>query len=360
MKNKKIICAVVSLLTMVVAGVALHYNMLQTRDQYGKYSQQQRTPYGKWDHVLLLEDRGQVAWIQGSSSFGEFPPDTRTTKTFGVISQLPEPLDNIRISSSCSCTNAKCDHSSLKPGETAEISFTYNSVGRRGYNNIDLVLVSNKLVIPIKGRCKIEDVPSMVHVAITPRVININEVWMPNLEKQYRSEATFCNEAILKHLAVKGSASFVQPRLEINPLRPLDACILIGLQNPPAGRINERVILSYRFNGDYYETSIPVLGWTRERFSASPSIVSLGRTALQKAEATVHISANDKLHPSEPIVHIQGDWEVKEVTCRGKGEYDVKVGVRKMQKSMYTHGSLMVGGELGDRPLIIPLFATIS
>ena len=76
------------------------------------------------------------------------PPDQHVTREFVVVSRCARELDGLAITPSCGWTEASLDRASLAPGDSARLSYTFNSTGKRGATHVTLLVASKGLVVP--------------------------------------------------------------------------------------------------------------------------------------------------------------------------------------------------------------------
>jgi len=324
----------------------------------------QQGPIPEPAYALELHEGGRLNWLKGSSDLGRFLPDMRSSRTIQVTSRLSKPMKNVKILSSCGCTKATFNKQSLDSGETGEISFTYDSTGRHGKNKIHLNLVSDTSDIPfypLEVYCTIVDGPSSLYVSIVPHFINVDEVWSPTLENEYLLDVVTIDKRIdLPHIRVKGSKPYIQPRIEVSNKASETRYVRVKLLRPPAGAMNESISLFYNCDGYDYEVMVPVEGTVKGRYSTSPSIVNLGTIYnVKDANAIVDVFVNDE-SSNEPLLNVEGDWEIEKVIYEGQSNYRIKLVLRKSALSKYCAGKLLIGGDLGETPLEVPIFATVS
>jgi hypothetical protein len=315
-------------------------------------------------YVLELDDAGIFGWRQGSPDLGQLPPDTLSSRTIQVLSRRSKPMENVRVISTCGCTTAAFTPRVLGPNEEGELSFTYDSRGKRGTNEIRLTLVADGRSDDryyVKLRCTIVDSLSSLHLSVTPSAINVDEVWKRPLQKEYLLRLVTLDKRIdVARMTVRGSKPYIQAHMEIGD-EPTDTTyITVKLSQPPSGIIGESVSLFYSCAGYDYEVRVPIEGRVRAPYSASPSIVSLGGiSSRENGSAIVDVVANDEA-AGEPMLNVEGDWEIDKVVFREKSKYRVYMVLRESLLSKYCAGKLLIGGNRGEERLQVPIFATLS
>lgn len=68
-----------------------------------------------------------IQWEQTTHQFGEITQNTPATATFKLTNQGNQPLLLKEVKPSCGCTVANYPQEPILPGETAEITTTYNA-----------------------------------------------------------------------------------------------------------------------------------------------------------------------------------------------------------------------------------------
>lgn len=315
-------------------------------------------------YLLELHDAGKFEWRKGSPDLGQLPPDTRSSRTIQVLSRRSKPMENVRIFSSCGCTTAVFNRRFLGPDEKGEISFTYDSRGKRGKNEIRLTLVADSGdndLYRVRLWCTIVDSWSSLHLSITPCAVNVDEVWKRALQKEYLLRLVAIDKRIdVTRMTVKGSKPYIQAHIEIGDKPTETTYIKVKLSQPPSGIMSESVSLFYSCAGYDYEVRVPIEGRVRGPYSASPSIVNLGKiSSREDGNVIVDVVVNDEA-AGEPMLNVEGDWEIDKVVFREKPNYRVYLVLRESLLSKYCAGKLLIGGNRGEERLQVPIFATLS
>lgn len=75
----------------------------------------------------------EIKWMEVDHNFGAFNEDDgNVTCTFKMINLGPEPIAITAARATCGCTTPKYSRSTIMPGDTADISVSYNPTGRPG------------------------------------------------------------------------------------------------------------------------------------------------------------------------------------------------------------------------------------
>lgn len=75
----------------------------------------------------------KIEWLEKEYNFGTFKEaDGPVTGSVRFVNKGPETTFISRVRPSCGCTAASYPHEMIEPGDTAEVTFTYNPVGRPG------------------------------------------------------------------------------------------------------------------------------------------------------------------------------------------------------------------------------------
>ena len=75
----------------------------------------------------------EIKWMEVDHNFGAFNEDDgNVTCTFKMINLGPEPVAITAARATCGCTTPKYSRSTIMPGDTADISVSYNPTGRPG------------------------------------------------------------------------------------------------------------------------------------------------------------------------------------------------------------------------------------
>lgn len=84
--------------------------------------------------VLLPKDaKGEIKWLSTEYNYGVIKESAgNATGSVKFVNLGPEATYVSRVRPSCGCTGATYPHKMIEPGDTAEISFTYNPTGRPG------------------------------------------------------------------------------------------------------------------------------------------------------------------------------------------------------------------------------------
>ena len=80
---------------------------------------------------------------------GVIKADTTTSRSVMLSNQGKRDLIVRKISPSCSCVSTKLGSEVVKPGESTELVFTFNSTGRTGMQNKHVTLITNDPEKPI-------------------------------------------------------------------------------------------------------------------------------------------------------------------------------------------------------------------
>ncbi|KPK62190.1 hypothetical protein AMJ83_11480 [candidate division WOR_3 bacterium SM23_42] len=309
---------------------------------------------------IVLYEGGKVESDENLSGQFIFPPDTRSYRTIKIKSKLSEDLNNIKVLAGCSCTDAVFNYEQLTAGDSGELVFVYDSSGKRGDNVINLTLTSdNYPPFKLTFGCQISENPSSLYVNVSPQSLNINEIWSSGIDLTYPISVIFNEKINQDQFKISVSKPYIYANINNKKLSANTADIVVRILNPPAGEISERITLSYIYEGNQYESFIPIYGRIKRGYEVTPSIVNFGELSdKDEANATVTICISERL-TEKPTINIDGDWEIVKILTKDK-IIQVQLALRDSIKSKYCAGRLIVGSNIGNIPLSIPIFATIQ
>jgi hypothetical protein len=349
--NKNIIITLFLVVIIVIASFTYYHVARKSNKRESQYS------------IVQLYEDGKIVMDESLSNPIVLPPDTRNHRAIRVKSNLMKDLINAKVLAGCSCTDVTFNRDRLIAGDSGEIIFIYDSLGKRGDNVINLTLTSaNYPPFKLRFRCKILDDPSLLHVNISPQSINIDEIWKPEMELTYLVTAIF-NENIdidLDRLGISASKPYINTNINSKENLANTVEIITHLKNPPASEINEQTTLSYVYEGNQYELSIPINGRIKRAFEVVPSIVNLGELFdKSKANVTVTINIIDPL-TEKPVISVDGDWEI--IGIQNKvNTIHVELALKEPIGDKYCSGQLTIGNNNIDKtPLVVPIFATLQ
>jgi len=309
---------------------------------------------------IVLHEGGKVELDEKLSGQFIFPPDTRSYRTIKIKSNLLKDLINIKVLAGCSCTNVVFNYEQLIAGDSGELGFVYDSSGKHGDNVINLTLTSeNYPPFKLKVGCKILENPSSLYVNVSPQSLNINEVWSSGIDLTYPISVIFNENINQDEFKISASKPYIYANINNKKPSANTADIVVRLLNPPAGEIGERITLSYIYEGNQYELLIPIYGRIKRGYEVTPSIVNFGELSdKDEAKATVTVYISERL-TEKPTINIDGDWEIVKILTKDK-IIQVQLALRDSIKSKYCAGKLVVGSNIGNIPLSVPIFATIQ
>jgi hypothetical protein len=91
-------------------------------------------------------DRGSLPVIQFADTehdFGRIIEGETVSYAFNFTNNGKSDLIIAEVSTSCGCTVPSYPKTPIRPGESGTIKVAFNSVGRRGFQNKNIVVVSN-------------------------------------------------------------------------------------------------------------------------------------------------------------------------------------------------------------------------
>ncbi len=153
--------------------------------------------------TLSFADKGpRISFTTDHHDFGDVLQGKTVEYTFRFENKGTEDLLIKEVTTSCGCTAALVSSSTVKPGETGEITVSYDSQGRAGAVSRTITVVSNDLVEPVKELTITATVTSSMHTTF-----NVNESlfsdkcgachFSPALNKKgkelYDAVCTFCH-----------------------------------------------------------------------------------------------------------------------------------------------------------------------
>ena len=75
----------------------------------------------------------EVKWLEETHDFGAFHEDGGDVScTFKMVNVGPEPVAIVAARATCGCTTPKYQRGSIMPGDTVDLSVSYNPIGRPG------------------------------------------------------------------------------------------------------------------------------------------------------------------------------------------------------------------------------------
>jgi hypothetical protein len=91
-------------------------------------------------------DRGSLPVIKFADTehdFGRIIEGETVSYTFNFTNNGKSDLIIAEVSTSCGCTVPSYPKTPIRPGESGTIKVAFNSIGRRGFQNKNIVVVSN-------------------------------------------------------------------------------------------------------------------------------------------------------------------------------------------------------------------------
>lgn len=126
----------------VVDQVFLLINGAQNNENRLSVSATIEEDYSKWN-ADQMANAPDIQFRETSFDFGDIKSGDKVQHTFKVTNNGKTPLVLRKVKASCGCTASEPDKTNILPGETANISVTFDSRGRTGRQNQSVTVYSN-------------------------------------------------------------------------------------------------------------------------------------------------------------------------------------------------------------------------
>lgn len=312
--------------------------------------------------VAELFDDGTIRWPGGAPGVIRVPPDIQATREFVVVSRCTRELNGLGITPSCGCTEATIDRTSLAPGESARLSYTFNSTGKRGSTHVTLLVASKGLVVPphkIDLNLEILDQAAQLYVRAEPSVFAVSVPWSSHTGLASVHALILSPDVDSSSLQVESSQPFIKATLEPSDAGGRTRKVRITLDNPPSGPLSDRIVIKFSVKGEQYQWMIPVEGIIRGPYEVDPAIVNYSpgtKGSLTEPEVVVTVA---EASSRSPRLAVDGDLALGAIEKISSSRYRVKLGLKAEEGPRFRSGRLLVGGDLGDRLVSVPVFITL-
>ncbi len=315
-------------------------------------------------YAVELRDGGGVAWVSGSEAMGAVAANVPLTRSITLVSRCTQVLTGVRIAASCGCTHVSINKTRLSPGEHATLTLTYDASKGEGPATVSVVVMSTGQPPPVPHRIRLRfDVMNNqgeVHASAEPRSIVLDEPWRPHIAKETTVRLRFSPAVDLGSVQIGSPDSYVQvDQLPDRAGNRPERSATVRVVDPPPGNLRGRVSIRFVAESKPCELVIPISGMIRPRYTVSPQTVSLG-TITTAAAANVELEVlPDSATDQSPRVRLEGDWVCAGIERTAGTGFKVRVGLG-LPKGRYVAGRVLIGGDLGDPPVAVPLSAILD
>lgn len=234
-------------------------------------------------HVFTLA----VALLLATTAFGQTPVITfdKTTHDFGKINEAdgrvttiftfknegmsPLVLSNVRAS--CGCTTPKWTREPIEPGQTGEITVTYNPSGRPGRFQKTITITSNATEATTKLYIKGEVIPKpaqpakstnaypikMGELSLKSKSLNFGKLTQGNNRMLYIEYANQTDKPITVDVLLENEYSYIHPYVTLPIVAPNETGQLqfaLQTDEAPIGPISPKVYVMVNNNKDLSDT----------------------------------------------------------------------------------------------------------
>jgi len=301
--------------------------------------------------ALELQPPNIVVDTQPSLLSVSVPPGMTVVHSLTLRSRLETTLTDLKIASSCGCTSAKFDRTSVNPGETITLRCAYDAGTVAKTQRVRIQLFSP--VIPtnffrLDMQFKTDRDRSDILISAVPSQVFIGEDWQTDESTEYEIHMTFGERVPQDALRVTTSADYVDADLRGNLLR-------VKLESPPVGRIDEFVTIAFSHGTDTYSAKISVTGKIRPWLIATPGFLNFSDVARgNDMVGEIQLEAV-KASSGEPHAVVQGDWKLRSLEQVSERAWSLQVCLKSLTSDELRYGQILVSGDWKGKFLKIPL-----
>jgi hypothetical protein len=333
--------------------------LLWTSGPHAPQAETKDAPADPSNGALELDDAGEVRCVRGSLDLGNVPPDVLVNRAFTLRSSLSSELSGIRIVPSCGCARAHYDRTTIRPGEQVLLRFTLDTQGRRGAQKVNFYVrgdsASFAAVIPV--RYCVEDSPEAALMTATPTAIRIREPWRPHrrfIVPVVLQPHRTVDVATIRVRAIHPSITTVMER---GSGPGGEVRLTVHAEDLPPGEHGHSVGVAFTSGGHEYELPIPVHLSVVPRYDVVPAICVLGHVRRgADARTTLRVRTLDDSSSAPRIVT---DGAVAHVATEQLSPREYVLHFKPVESAgRYLAGKIRLGGDLGEPPVVIPVFGT--
>ncbi|MEL7251960.1 MAG: DUF1573 domain-containing protein [Bacteroidota bacterium] len=126
------------------------------------------TVYAQGTPTPIAEPQAQVEFLADAFDFGTIKAGEVVNHDYALRNTGTAPLLIIDAKSSCGCAVPRWPRAPIAPGESAVVTFTFNSKARHGLQNLVLALTTNtdpaQHRLHLVGKVEINDTPKVVEI----------------------------------------------------------------------------------------------------------------------------------------------------------------------------------------------------
>ena len=208
--------------------------------------------------LIALVSMGQtITFKKTTHDFGKInEADGRVTTTFSFSNDGDAPLVLSNVRASCGCTTPKWTREPIEPGQTGEITVTYNPAGRPGRFQKTVTVTSNTAQATTKLYIKGEVVPKpakpedlfpvkMGDLNLKRRTLSYGSM-VQGTEKMQEVEYTnLTDHDVTVEVLVSAVNNYLKPHVTLTTVKPNETgkiqITLVSNECPILGPINNKV-----------------------------------------------------------------------------------------------------------------------
>lgn len=302
--------------------------------------------------VVELHEDGSCNWVNAKDVI-EVPSGVEIMEELKLRSHCKSKLSDIRITTSCACTNASLSEKELEPGQEAILRFAFSSKSLLANTQKEVTIVVSSSTPDgtahthtLKHIFEASSGFDTISIRAKPSIVEVDENWDSYSSKEYRVQLELGKDLDSNSIEVSTESPFID-------LQFVENSILVRLKSAPVGQIDGKIILRSKTQGVGIE--IPVVGRIEPRYSVTPKLVNAG-TFTGAGRPSSRLSIVDVSGKNEkPDIRVEGDWTIVSVSDSEKG-WDVLVTLSG-KASGYCAGNLFIGDAHGE--VSIPLYASV-
>ena len=321
--------------------------------------------------MVVMGQNPVITFDKTTHDFGQInEADGRVTTVFTFKNEGMAPLVLSNVRASCGCTTPKWTREPIEPGQSGEITVTYNPSGRPGRFQKTVTVTSNATEATTKLYIKGEVIPKptkptdqypikMGELSLKRKTLNFGTLTQGNskmLEIEYANQTT---QPVTIELLLRESDSYIKPNVTLKTVEPQQTGKLqFALQTeecPLLGPVNVKSYVMVNGKRDYSNTyEISLSANIKEDFSQltveqrqqAPIVevareVQLGTVAKGKKMATKLTLANAGVNPLMIRRVVVNDEHVKFVAPKSiktgrKADIKLEIDATTYNAAQYT------------------------
>jgi hypothetical protein len=331
--------ALVALMVMVPMAVGCHRATTETK--------------------VFLSDSGAEVDAPFGAIPVEAPLNMGVEKTMTLVSQSSSQWSALTVATSCGCASALLSDTTLQPGGSITLRLSFDPESVVMHRRVRAVIRHQDAPeepFVIQANYSNTEALEGWRIVPTPREVSIDDSWSVGYVGQWTIALEMGKEVDPDTLSVSASSPCIRCVLT-EGASPSTASLEVEIENPPIGKIDEKVQVRVSRNGDVYYAKIPVVGEFLPPFYCDPATVTVARDQTTgRAAARINVTRR-QASIDFPQITASGSWELRDVKKTGDNQWEVCVVSGEDEPNSVGYGVLRLSGDWNGADIVVPLTA---